>query len=135
MSCAKSLARNGISKSMIKKLELDEIFVFGSNALGMHEGGAARQAHEQFGAEWGIGEGLTGQCYAIPTLDEHMNRVHVQKLIRSIIRLKKCCEENLDKKFLLTKVGCGIAGFDEDKIKSLFNEHGRTSNLEFPIGW
>ena len=53
----------------ITELGKNEIFVFGSNIHGMHGGGAARIANEYFGAEWGVGEGLTGQCYALPTME------------------------------------------------------------------
>ena len=52
----------------ITQLSDNEIFVFGSNLHGMHGGGAARIAHQKFGAEWGVGVGVTGQCYAIPTI-------------------------------------------------------------------
>ena len=52
----------------VEQLSNCEIFVFGSNLEGMHMGGAARIAHEKFGAEWGVGDGPTGRCYAIPTM-------------------------------------------------------------------
>ena len=57
-----------IASDRIDILERDEIFVFGSNLAGHHMGGAARTAHKNFGAEWGVGVGLTGQSYAIPTM-------------------------------------------------------------------
>lgn len=57
-----------IASSKIDVLEKDEIFVFGSNLAGQHKGGAARAANMKFGAEWGVGVGLTGQAYAIPTM-------------------------------------------------------------------
>ena len=57
-----------ISPRWIDSLEENEIFVFGSNLQGMHGGGAARVAHEKFGAVWGEGIGLQGQSYAIPTM-------------------------------------------------------------------
>ena len=58
-----------IIPSEIYSLAPNEVFVFGSNALGMHHGGAARVAYNEFGAEWGNGEGLQGQSYAIPTME------------------------------------------------------------------
>ena len=57
-----------IASERIDVLEKGEIFVFGSNLAGHHMGGAARAAHKKFCAEWGIGVGLTGQSYAIPTM-------------------------------------------------------------------
>lgn len=57
-----------IASCRIDMLEKDEIFVFGSNLAGKHLGGAAKAAHNKFGAQWGVGVGLTGQAYAIPTM-------------------------------------------------------------------
>ena len=56
------------SPSKIDSLGGHEVFVFGSNLAGLHGGGAARHAYNKFGAEWGVGVGMTGQCYAIPTM-------------------------------------------------------------------
>lgn len=58
-----------ITPQYITTLNDGEIFVFGSNKEGMHGGGAARIAYEEFGAKWGEGIGMTGRCYAIPTMD------------------------------------------------------------------
>ena len=57
-----------VTPDHITHLSACEVFVFGSNLAGHHHGGAARMAHECFGAEWGVGVGPTGQCYAIPTM-------------------------------------------------------------------
>ena len=84
---------NRITPKFITELAQDEIFVFGSNLQGLHMGGAARIAYEKFGAVWGQGVGLQGSSYAIP-----MN------------------------KFLVTRVGCGIAGFTDAQIAPLFSE-------------
>ena len=58
-----------IASDRIAELGENEIFVFGSNIHGAHGGGAARYAHQKFGAEWGVGEGLTGRTYALPTME------------------------------------------------------------------
>ena len=78
----------------IDRLEDNEIFVFGSNANGNHYGGAARVAFDKFGAEWGVGEGLTGNTYAIPTLDKNMEKVTKLKLVRSFIKFIEFAKEN-----------------------------------------
>ena len=52
----------------ISELKENEIFVFGSNLAGSHGGGAARFAYNRFGAVWGLGTGIQGQTYAIPTM-------------------------------------------------------------------
>jgi hypothetical protein len=48
------------------------IFVFGSNLSGIHGGGAARYAFDNLDAEWGVGEGITGRSYAIPTKEKNV---------------------------------------------------------------
>jgi len=120
---------------MINKLTKNEIFVFGSNLNGSHGGGAALQAKNDFGAEEGIGEGLTGQCYAFPTLNKKMRKVSKKALIKSRKKLYECALENPKKKFLLTKVGCGIAGFDEDFMKSIMCLCDIPNNVVLPEGW
>jgi hypothetical protein len=117
---------------MITSLKPNEIFVFGSNKEGRHAGGAAKQAHEQFGAEWGIGEGLTGQCYALPTMEGK------QSFMDSISRFRKCAAEHPALTFLLTKVGTGIAGYSEKEVKAMFafkKKGGWPSNIIMPKGW
>ena len=118
---------------MITKLEPNEIFVFGSNLAGRHGAGAAKQAHDFFGAEYGVGEGLTGQCYAFPTLDGQLRRLPIAALEDSRDRLYRCCNANPDKRFLLTKVGCGMAGYPEDTMRGLFTDP--PANLILPEDW
>lgn len=118
---------------MISSLTEKQIFVFGSNLAGSHGGGAARQAREQFGAEDGVGEGLTGQCYAFPTLDKELKQVPRFLLLLKVYLLYKCCEDNPDKEFLLTKVGTGIAGYKEEDMKGLFTNPPK--NLVLPDNW
>ena len=99
----------------IRTLNENEIFVFGSNLLGQHGGGAARIAHNHFGAEWGVGVGLTGQCYAIPTMHGGVDAIapYVDEFI-------EFARNNKDLKFLVTRIGCGIAGFRDEEIAPLF---------------
>ena len=80
----------------IEKLKPNQIFVFGSNLNGNHIGGSAKQALDNFGAIEGQGEGLQGQSYAFPTLDEKMEKVSKKALISSKEKLYKCAEENPD---------------------------------------
>jgi hypothetical protein len=118
---------------MIENLNYKQVFVFGSNLAGHHAGGAALQAKEKFGAVEGVGEGVTGRCYAFPTLDEDMKRRDVRDLVESVRNLYDCCRDNSDKEFLLTKVGCGIAGYKESFMKSLFKNPPK--NLIVPNQW
>jgi len=119
---------------IIRKLNENEVFVFGSNLAGFHGAGAAKTALVKFGAHYGKGEGLQGQSYAFPTLGFSLNKLKQNRLEISVDNLYKCCRDNPNKNFLLTKVGCGLAGFTEDYMKSLFIQP-RPVNLIFPQGW
>lgn len=118
---------------MITHLKPNEIFVFGSNLGGRHGGGAARLAAEHFGAEEGVGEGLTGQSYAFPTLTANFEKVTMKALEASRDRLFATARAHPEKIFLLTKVGCGIAGFREEEIRPLFENAPK--NVVMPEGW
>ena len=118
---------------MITSLKPNQIFVFGSNLAGKHIGGAALQAKEQFGAEEGVGEGLTGQAYAFPTLNEQFEQRSFGELYVSLNELYRVAKENPDKEFLLTKVGCGIAQFPEEQMKDLFSN--APANIIKPDDW
>lgn len=103
---------------MITKLKDNQVFVFGSNAHGHHAGGAARQALEEFGARWGQAKGLQGQSYGIVTLDEAMRKVPLSYIRLQLVQLAEFAANNPEKEFLLTAIGCGIAGFDVREIRA-----------------
>ena len=103
----------------ISVLQEDEIFVFGSNLLGHHMGGAARTARRVFNAEMGVFEGLTGQAYALPTLDKDMRRVAPEALRASFHRLLLFALDHPMLTFYLTEVGCGIAGWSAEEVSAL----------------
>ena len=119
----------------ITELKDNEIFVFGSNLAGQHGGGAASTACNKFGAEWGIGEGLTGQSYAFPTLTKDYQKVTKEDLLQSRHKLYATCRALPEKVFLLTKVGCGIAGFSEEFMRDIFISQVTPENLIKPEGW
>ena len=104
-----------ISSNCITHLAPNEVFVFGSNLQGYHGGGAARFAHEHFGAVWGQGVGLYGQSYAIPTMQGGVETI--KPYVNIFLQFAKMHEE-LD--FLVTEIGCGIAGFTPEEIAPLF---------------
>jgi len=61
-----------------------EIFVFGSNLAGIHGAGAAKIAHQKFGAVYGSGMGLMGKSWAIPTKDNFLNTLTLSDIARHI---------------------------------------------------
>ena len=119
-----------ITPDYITRLEPNEIFVFGSNLAGFHGGGAARIAYEHFGAEWGVGVGPTGKCYAIPTMQGGVDtiRPYVDEFIRY-------AEQHPELTFLVTRIGCGIAGFTDEQIAPLFASAHSLPNVTLPEGW
>lgn len=116
-----------VSANFIKELAENEIFVFGSNLRGMHGGGAARVAMEEFGAEWGVGVGRTGQTYAIPTM--HGGVDAIKPYVDEFVEYAKAHPEL---RFLVTRVGCGIAGFRDEDIAPLFADCVELENVFLP---
>lgn len=102
---------------MIESLKLHQVFVFGSNAKGVHAGGAAKQALESFGAIMGQAGGLQGQSYGIVTLDENMQKVSLDYIGKQLQVLNLQAKAMPEKEFLLTLIGCGIAGFRVEDIR------------------
>lgn len=118
---------NRITPNNIRSLASGEIFVFGSNLAGMHGGGAARAACLYFGAKMGQGVGLQGQSYAIPTMQGGVETI--RPYVDDFISYAKAHPELT---FLVTRIGCGIAGFDANDIAPLFSEATSVSNIHLP---
>jgi hypothetical protein len=112
---------------------VETIFVFGSNLAGRHLGGAAKCAAEKHGAQDGIGEGPTGQSYALPTMDVDIQPRHIAYIAASIDKFLRFALDNPELRFRVTRVGCGIAGFTDDQIAPHFL--GAPSNCEFDPLW
>lgn len=111
----------------IKELAPDEIFVFGSNIAGHHGGGAARVALDRFGAQWGQGEGIQGQSYAIPTMQGGVETI--KPYVDRFLDLAYEWDQNT---FLVTRIGCGIAGFTPEQIAPLFDRALDMYNVVLP---
>jgi hypothetical protein len=116
-----------ISPEYIKELNENEIFVFGSNLDGLHGGGAARIAYDKFGAIWGQGVGLQGQSYGIPTM--HGGVDVIKPYVDEFINFAK---SHAEFKFLVTRIGCGIAGFNDKEIAPLFKDAIEIENIYLP---
>lgn len=111
----------------ITELGPNDIFVFGSNLAGAHDGGAARLASQKFGAIWGQGVGLQGNSYAIPTMQGGIETI--KTYVDEFIEFAKSHPELT---FYVTKIGCGIAGFKEEEIAPLFKTAINISNIRLP---
>lgn len=110
-----------------------QIFVFGSNKAGRHGKGAAATALRVFGAKYGQGEGLQGRSYAIPTKDEDLKVLSLDDIADNVGRFLLFASQHLELKFLVTKIGCGLAGYEEWEIGPMFRSASK--NCELPEGW
>ena len=111
----------------IKQLKENEIFVFGSNLGGMHAGGAAHAAMDHYGAVWGQGVGLQGQSYAIPTM--HGGVDVIKPYVDDFVAFAR---QHPELRFLVTRIGCGIAGFAVEEIAPLFADAIDDENIILP---
>lgn len=116
-----------ITPSFISSLKTNEIFVFGSNLQGFHAGGAARMARKKFGAVMGKGVGIQGQSYAIPTMQGGVEtiRPYVDEFL-------EYASQHPELHFLVTPIGCGIAGFEPADIAPLFLGAKNMENIFLP---
>ena len=118
-----------ITPSQVNILADGEIFVFGSNFQGRHMGGAARVAQEEYGAVWGIGEGLQGQSYAITTMEG------LENLAPAVQRFTSFAKQHQELKFFVTAIGCGIAGYRADEIAPFFLNAAYLPNVYLPLSF
>ncbi len=121
-----------ITSNNITKLEPNQIFVFGSNLSGIHGAGAAKLAL-RWGAQYGFGVGLQGNTYAIPTKDFGITRT------LSISEIKPYVDEFIatakyrdDLEFLVTEVGCGLAGLKVSDVAPMFVKCLYLKNVYLP---
>jgi hypothetical protein len=110
-----------------------QIFVFGSNLAGVHGAGAAADALKWYGAKIGIGEGLQGSSYGIPTKGQNIETLalgEIQKHVKTFIEFAK---NNPQLQFFVTRIGCGLAGYKDYQIGPLFKD--APENCELPKEW
>ncbi len=98
------------------------IFVFGSNLAGRHGAGSALAAYQTWGAKLGVGVGLQGNCYAIPTKDENLNTLSIDEIKLYVDSFLEFVRVNSHLSFLITEIGCGLAGYTPTQIAPLFDK-------------
>ena len=109
------------------------IFVFGSNLAGRHGRGAALYARQHHGAVYGVGIGRTGNAYAIPTkvcYIKPLSLVHIERYVNQFIAY---AQEHPELEFEVTRIGCGLEGYNDDVIAPMFKK--APSNCQLPGGW
>lgn len=115
-------------------LAKDEIFVFGSNEMGIHGAGAALHAQRHYGAQPGKGWGLSAQSFALPTKDWEVSKLSLEVVKNYVDRFIAFTQGHYHSKwkFLVTKIGCGLAGFTVEEIAPLFKECRDQKNIWLP---
>ncbi len=109
------------------------IFVFGSNLAGRHGKGAALFSRQNHGAEYGVGVGRTGNAFAIPTKDERIHTLPLDSISGYVNEFIAYAKEHSDLEFQVTKIGCGLAGYQESDIAPMFKD--APENCHLPDGW
>lgn len=106
------------------------VFVFGSNLAGRHGAGAALWARQHRGAKVGVGEGMTGNAYAIPTKDANIKTRPLDDIAKSVRYFLDYARSRPDLEFQVTEIGCGLAGYTPDQIAPMFR--GAPFNCRLP---
>lgn len=109
------------------------VFVFGSNLSGIHGAGAALEAKNNFGAVKSVVEGISGRSYAIPTKNRILNTLPLSVIRASVEKFLFYAEMHKETEFFVTRVGCGLAGYREEDIASMFRSAGE--NCSFSFNW
>lgn len=117
---------------IVSHLLPNEVFVFGSNYAGRHGAGAAFDAVRRFGARNGVGQGLSGQSYGIATKDHHLEVLSVEQINVGVRRFMVFAHANWSLRFLVTPIGCGLAGYTPRDIAPLFREVVDFGNVILP---
>lgn len=110
-----------------------EVFVFGSNLAGRHGKGAAKYAVENYGARLGQGSGRQGRSYAIPTKDWSLKTLPLEDIKLSCETFLIYARMRYWDTFLLTPIGCGLAGYTREQIRPFFE--GAPENVVFLKEW
>lgn len=118
-----------IRNGLIEALGPDDVFVFGSNQAGRHGLGAALTARRRFGAEYGVGEGLTGQSYALPTKDAQLRVRPLDQIQQSVQLLGETARQHPGRSFYLTRVGQGLAGLPADQLEAVIRSANLPANV------
>lgn len=109
------------------------IFTFGSNEAGIHGAGAALIAYQKHGARWGKCYGHYGDSFAIPTKDDIIETLPISRIDDYVAGFLAYARGHRKLNFKVTRIGCGLAGFQDKDIAPLFLEAPK--NCFFDEAW
>jgi hypothetical protein len=108
---------------------LSDVFVFGSNELGIHGAGAAKHAKQFFGAVQGQGFGRQGDSFAIPTKASPSKTLPLDDIRVYVDEFLTYATEHFWESFNVTAIGCGLAGYSPEDIAPMFKQVPENVNL------
>lgn len=117
----------------VRVIKTERVFVFGSNLAGRHGKGAALFARHRRGAKLGVGKGRTGNAYAIPTKDRKLNPLPLYEIAQHVAEFIRYARQHPEEEFLVTRIGCGHAGYLDRDIAPMFSDAPK--NCLLPNGW
>ena len=117
----------------ITQLAPNQVFTFGANTKGVHGAGAAKLALKKFGAKMGIGRGLQGQSYALPTKDFDFETLPLFDIVKNIKEFVDFATKNPQYEFMTTLIACGLAGYTPEQIGPMFGKLSIPPNVILPI--
>lgn len=109
-----------------------QIFVFGSNEAGRHGRGSALEAVRNHGAIYGVGEGIQGNAYGIPTKDTQLRILPLNKINEAVKRFILFAIDNQNCEFNVVAIGCGLAGYKPNQIAPMFHPALHLRNVRLP---
>ena len=122
---------NRVTPEDITELADNEVFVMGTNESGIHGAGAAKVALA-FGAQLYVGFGPQGNAFGIPTKDWTINTLPLNVIEMYVSRFVEYTKLYPEMNFLVTKIGCGLAGYEVGDIAPLFKDTVELGNVHLP---
>ena len=121
-----------LTNEKISELKENEIFVFGSNTAGIHGAGAAKLAYDKFGAKMGIGYGLEGRSFAIPSKNDQIKTMSLNSIHNYVDVFISYAKDRPELTFLVTEIGCGLAGLTPQQVAPMFKRAVDVENIHLP---
>lgn len=103
-------------------VNMADIFVFGSNLQGRHGRGSAKFALENHGAIYGIGRGIQGNSYGIPTKSNPWQTLSLFTIRKYVDEFRNWALDHPNDTFRVVEIGCGLAGYTQEEIAPLFEQ-------------
>jgi hypothetical protein len=121
-----------VTPDNVESLGVNQVFVFGSNESGRHGKGAAKTAMT-WGAVYGQASGIQGKTYGIPTVNASIsNKLPLNKIRRYVDEFTEFAKHQTELEFLVTEIGCGLAGHKHKDIAPMFEAASILPNVLLP---